>query len=156
MARQRFKAKGWKNVHCLRQDASAFVLPEWESGAIDPRGSITAITLSYSLSMVRVIFTLSGCSIESRSHHFTNSSIDVIRSSIPNGVYLESSISTPHEMQVEKSGYVGLLSSCLIANCEAIGSARKRVSWFAKWFWECWFEFDNVHLHASRRGALMV
>lgn len=52
VARARFKAKGWKNVECLRQDASAFVLPEWESGALDPRGSITAITLSYSLSMV--------------------------------------------------------------------------------------------------------
>lgn len=52
VARARFKAKGWKNVHCLRQDASAFILPEWESGAVDPRGSITAITLSYSLSMV--------------------------------------------------------------------------------------------------------
>ena len=34
----------------------------------------------------------------------------------------------------------------------AIGTASKRVSWFAKWFWELWFEFDNVHLHASRRG----
>jgi betaine lipid synthase len=26
------------------------------------------------------------------------------------------------------------------------------MSWFAKWFWECWFEMDNVHLHGSRRG----
>jgi betaine lipid synthase len=52
VARQRFKAKGWKNVHVLHQDASAFVLPEWEAGTLDPRGSITAITLSYSLSMV--------------------------------------------------------------------------------------------------------
>jgi len=52
VARQRFAAKGWKNVHVLCQDASRFVLPEWESGALDPRGSLTAITLSYSLSMV--------------------------------------------------------------------------------------------------------
>lgn len=52
VARQRFKARGWKNVHVLHQDASAFVLPEWENGAVDPRGSVTAITLSYSLSMV--------------------------------------------------------------------------------------------------------
>lgn len=28
------------------------------------------------------------------------------------------------------------------------------MSWFAKWFWECWFEFDNVHLHGSRRDYL--
>jgi betaine lipid synthase len=52
VARRRFAAKGWKNVHVLCQDASTFVLPEWESGAVDPRGSISAITLSYSLSMV--------------------------------------------------------------------------------------------------------
>lgn len=52
VARKRFAAKGWKNVHVLCQDASKFVLPEWESGELDPRGSITAITLSYSLSMV--------------------------------------------------------------------------------------------------------
>ena len=52
VARQRFAAKGWKNVHVLCQDASKFVLPEWESGQLDPRGSLTAITLSYSLSMV--------------------------------------------------------------------------------------------------------
>lgn len=34
----------------------------------------------------------------------------------------------------------------------AIGTASKRVSWLSKWFWECWFEVDNVHLHGSRRG----
>ena len=52
VARKRFEAKGLKNVHVLNQDASKFVLPEWESGELDPRGSLTAITLSYSLSMV--------------------------------------------------------------------------------------------------------
>jgi betaine lipid synthase len=61
VAKARFAAKGWKNVVCLHQDASAFVLPEWESGAVDPRGSVTAITLSYSLSMVRRRPSLSRC-----------------------------------------------------------------------------------------------
>lgn len=28
------------------------------------------------------------------------------------------------------------------------------MSWFAKWFWECWFELDHVHLHGSRRDYL--
>lgn len=36
---------------------------------------------------------------------------------------------------------------------QAIGTQSKRMSWFAKWFWECWFEMDNVHLHGSRRGT---
>ena len=39
---------------------------------------------------------------------------------------------------------------------QAIGTMSKRVSWIAKWFWECWFELDHVHLHASRRGELRV
>jgi len=51
VARKRFAAKGWTNVICLKQDASEFVLPEWEAGQ-DPRGSLTVATLSYSLSMV--------------------------------------------------------------------------------------------------------
>ena len=45
-------------------------------------------------------------------------------------------------------------SRCDIKSWQAIGTASKRVSWFAKWFWECWFEMDNVHLHGSRRGML--
>ena len=58
VARQRFASKGWKNVHILCQDASRFVLPEWESGILDPRDSLTAITLSYSLSMVSLSLKL--------------------------------------------------------------------------------------------------
>jgi betaine lipid synthase len=68
VARQRFAARGWKNVHVLCQDASKFVLPEWESGELDPRGSLTAITLSYSLSMV----SLEQCSAHGRFHLSTN------------------------------------------------------------------------------------
>ncbi|ODO00679.1 hypothetical protein L198_03004 [Cryptococcus wingfieldii CBS 7118] len=52
VAEVRIKARGWKNVHVLCQDASKFVLPEWEKGLLDPRGSLTAITMSYSLSMI--------------------------------------------------------------------------------------------------------
>jgi betaine lipid synthase len=52
VARRRFAAKGWKNVHCLHQDASKFVLPEWQDGEIPPRGEVSLVTMSYSLSMV--------------------------------------------------------------------------------------------------------
>ena len=51
IARQRFKARGWTNVVCLCQDATEFVLPEWSDG-VHPRGSVSLVTLSYSLSMV--------------------------------------------------------------------------------------------------------
>ena len=53
IARQRFAAKGWKNVHVIRQDAASFLLPEpgWtkRSGVF---GTLSFVTFSYSLSMV--------------------------------------------------------------------------------------------------------
>lgn len=52
VARERCRQKGWNHVEFLCQDASQFVIPEWESGQLDPRGSLSAITMSYSLSMV--------------------------------------------------------------------------------------------------------
>lgn len=51
VARQRFAAKGWNNVHVLCQDANEFSLPEWSDG-VNPKGSVSFVTLSYSLSMV--------------------------------------------------------------------------------------------------------
>lgn len=52
VARKRFAAKGWNNITVLCQDATEFSLPEWSNGN-DPKGSVSFITLSYSLSMVR-------------------------------------------------------------------------------------------------------
>lgn len=53
VARRRFARKGWTNVHCICADAASFVLPEpeWAEGS-DPRGSLSFVTFSYSLSMV--------------------------------------------------------------------------------------------------------
>lgn len=55
VARKRFARRGWKNVHVICADAASFVLPEpgWTNGR-EPKGSISFVTLSYSLSMVRV------------------------------------------------------------------------------------------------------
>ena len=50
VSRKRFAARGFKNVHCLLQDATTFVLPEWESTGVDPSGGIDFISMSYSLS----------------------------------------------------------------------------------------------------------
>ncbi|KAG8843241.1 hypothetical protein FRB96_004229 [Tulasnella sp. 330] len=58
VARKRFAKRGWKNVHVLCQDASRFVLPEWKTGEVDPRGSVSVITLSYSLSMIPTFYPL--------------------------------------------------------------------------------------------------
>ncbi|WOO81404.1 uncharacterized protein LOC62_03G004932 [Vanrija pseudolonga] len=125
VARRRFAAKGWKNVHVLCQDASRFVLPEWESGELDPRGSLTAITLSYSLSMIPPFYQL---------------------------------LDRCDQVLDPERGLIGVVdfytSRDLGIKERAIGTQSKRVSWFSKWFWECWFEFDNVHLHGSRREYL--
>ncbi|KAK4048434.1 hypothetical protein OIV83_004780 [Microbotryomycetes sp. JL201] len=45
VARKRFEARGWKNVHCLLQDATAFVLPEWEEEGIDPEGDLDFVSI---------------------------------------------------------------------------------------------------------------
>ncbi|KAK8849633.1 hypothetical protein IAR55_004968 [Kwoniella newhampshirensis] len=125
IARERIKARGWKNVHVLCQDASRFVLPEWESGELDPRGSLTAITMSYSLSMIPPFYQL----------------LDRCDQVL--------------DPQQGLMGVVDFYTSRSADNKErAIGTASKRLSWFAKWFWECWFELDNVHLHGSRRDYL--
>jgi betaine lipid synthase len=53
VARERFARRGWKNVTVLCQDATSFILPEWKgvSGSTI-QGSVSFVTLSYSLSMV--------------------------------------------------------------------------------------------------------
>jgi hypothetical protein len=52
VARKRFARRGWKNVTVLCQDANEFSLPEWSR--TDPKGSVSFVTLSYSLSMVSI------------------------------------------------------------------------------------------------------
>jgi betaine lipid synthase len=54
VARKRFAARGWKNVHCLCQDASTFVLPDLGDGS--PISDINICTMSYSLSMVPTFY----------------------------------------------------------------------------------------------------
>ncbi len=55
VARRRFARKGWSNVHCICADAASFVLPEpeWADGC-DPKGSLSFVSFSYSLSMVNI------------------------------------------------------------------------------------------------------
>lgn len=149
VARARCQQKGWKNVVCLCQDASRFVLPEWESGELDPKESLSVITMSYSLSMVRTI-ALSGLGADGQipsfyqlldrcdqvldSHSGLMGVVDFYTSRDPGN---KERVSRFHHYRADR---------------QAIGSQSKTMSWFAKWFWECWFEMDNVHLHGSRRG----
>ncbi|KAJ7491042.1 hypothetical protein FB451DRAFT_1349411 [Mycena latifolia] len=52
IAHRRFEKKGWKNVHVLCQDPQSFQLPEWSKGMQLEEGSVSIVTLSYSLSKV--------------------------------------------------------------------------------------------------------
>lgn len=65
IARKRFLKRGWTNVTVLCQDASEFTLPEWVNGK-DPKGSVSWVTLSYSLSMASPILTSCLCPLIAR------------------------------------------------------------------------------------------
>ncbi|KZT58301.1 hypothetical protein CALCODRAFT_432835 [Calocera cornea HHB12733] len=126
VARKRFEKNGWTNVHCLLQDASGFVLPEWKQLRIDPRGSVSFVTLSYSLSMIPSYFTLLD-----RIEHVLDPDDGLL------GVcdfYTAAKESSEHE--------------------KAIGGGGKKVGWFSRWFWQIWFDFDHVSLSPGRRDYL--
>ncbi|SCZ94604.1 BZ3500_MvSof-1268-A1-R1_Chr12-3g03992 [Microbotryum saponariae] len=125
VSRKRFEARGWKNVHCLLQDATAFVLPGWEDGAA-PEGALDFVTMSYSLSMMPNMLAL----------------IDrVDRFLSPSGLL---SVCDFYVSAREKSSLA-----------ETIGDvASRQCSWLTRLFWLHWFEFDHVDLHPSRRQYL--
>jgi len=105
VARERCRRKGWTHVEFLCQDASRFILPEWESGQLDPRGSLCAITMSYSLSMV-CHSRLRSCIDGIRSLPFINCWTDATKSLISSPVYWVSSTSTPPDLKMAKNAYV--------------------------------------------------
>lgn len=102
VARQRFARKGWKNVYVICDDASRFTIPEWTSGQMDPRGSLSVITLSYSLSMVCMLIVQA----HARSQAIFPSSTDATRSSTRSTASLESSTFTLPETPVSIRVYV--------------------------------------------------
>ncbi|KAF8325155.1 S-adenosyl-L-methionine-dependent methyltransferase [Cantharellus anzutake] len=125
MARRRFEAKGWTNIICLCQDATEFSLPEWSDG-VHPRGSVSFVTLSYSLSMIP-------------SYHSLLDVVDYILDP-QDGLfsvvdfYTAGKEPSPHE--------------------KAIGGDSKKCGWLSRWFWQIWFDFDHVDLSPGRRNYL--
>ncbi|SCV73196.1 BQ2448_7121 [Microbotryum intermedium] len=125
VSRKRFEARGWKHVHCLLQDATAFVLPGWEAGA-DPEGALDFVTMSYSLSMMPDMLAL----------------IDRIdRFLSPSGLL---SVCDFYVSAREKSSLAEIIGDV----------ASRQCSWLTRLFWLHWFEFDHVDLHPSRRQYL--
>ena len=78
----RLHGGGWKNVHVLCQVASRFVLPEWESSSLHPKGEPYGNyhELLPDHGTFRFIFLLSRSSCAHRSHHLISFQTDVTRS----------------------------------------------------------------------------
>ncbi|KAG2364762.1 hypothetical protein BDR07DRAFT_1607868 [Suillus spraguei] len=124
VARERFAKRGWTNITVLCQDASEFALPEWARS--DPKGSVSFVTLSYSLSMIPNFYALLD-------------RIDYVLSP-ENGLLSVVDFYT--------SGKQPSLHE------KAIGGTSKECGWLSRWFWQIWFDFDHVSLSPHRRDYL--
>lgn len=126
VARSRFAKRGWHNVTVLCQDACDFYLPEWSAKGVNPQGSVSFVTLSYSLSMIPNFYTLLD-----RIDHVLSPQRGLI------GVadfYTAGKQPSLHE--------------------KAIGGVSKECGWLSRWFWQIWFDFDHVSLSPARRAYL--
>ncbi|KAJ2005952.1 hypothetical protein GGI04_002049 [Coemansia thaxteri] len=128
VAEQRFKAKGWKNVSVVCQDALTFVLPELAEAGLD-HGRIDLVTMSYSLSMIEYYYP-----VVDRIASLLNPQTGFV------GVadfYVSEATKLNGRRDVEQAGVLGY-----------------ECNWFTRVFWQHWFEFDHVYLHHSRRSYL--
>ncbi|KIY74282.1 S-adenosyl-L-methionine-dependent methyltransferase [Cylindrobasidium torrendii FP15055 ss-10] len=126
VARTRFARRGWKNVTVLCQDATEFCLPEWSEKGMPSEGSVSFVTMSYSLSMIPNYYALLD-----RIEHVLDPAHGLL------GVadfYTAGKQPSLHE--------------------KAIGGVSKEVGWVSRWFWQIWFDFDHVSLSPARRAYL--
>ncbi len=148
VARRRFARKGWSNVHCICADAASFVLPEpeWADGC-DPKGSLSFVSFSYSLSMVNI-----------NAHSTPFSLLLIVSNRYP--------ISTP-SWTASPISYLLLLDLFAVVDFytsgrasqqtlheRAIGGTEKECGWLSRWFWQIWFDFDHIFLGSQRRDYL--
>ncbi|GAA5959377.1 hypothetical protein JCM21900_000709 [Sporobolomyces salmonicolor] len=126
VSKKRFEARGWKNVHCLLQDATTFVLPEWSADGVDSEGGLDFVTMSYSLSMMPDYLTLLD-----RVERFLS----------PAGLF---SVCDFYVSARETSSIAGVIGDV----------ASRQCSYLSRLFWLHWFELDHVDLHPSRRAYL--
>ncbi|KAG8722187.1 hypothetical protein FRC08_005936 [Ceratobasidium sp. 394] len=125
IARQRFAAKGWTNVHVIHSDACTFTLPDWPTNAV-PAGCVSLVTLSYSLSMIP-------------SYHQLLDRVERMLDPT-NGL-----VGVADFYAARKAG--GLHE-------ESIGGASRACNWLGHWFWQMWFDLDHVSLSPGRRDYL--
>ncbi|KAH8119073.1 hypothetical protein DFH11DRAFT_1780569, partial [Phellopilus nigrolimitatus] len=129
VARKRFARRGWLNVHVVCQDAANFMLPEpeWAEGC-DPKGSLSFVTLSYSLSMIPNFYPV----------------LDRI-----------SYLLSPQDGLLSVVDFYTSGRACQQSLHErAIGGPEKECGWLSRWFWQIWFDFDHISLGPQRRDYL--
>ncbi|KAI1298971.1 hypothetical protein EDD11_006593 [Mortierella claussenii] len=93
-------------------------------GMGDPNGKIDVVTMSYSLSMMDNYYAV----------------IDHI-----------------HSLLEPKAGILGVsdfYASGNVTKPSSYGVENYQCNWLTRNFWQIWFSFDHVHLHASRREYL--
>ncbi|KAF7798762.1 hypothetical protein EIP86_009987 [Pleurotus ostreatoroseus] len=151
VARKRFAARGWTNVHVLCQDATFFSLPEWESGGVSARG-----TVSYSLSMIPSYFAL----------------LDRIDDLYVPLLLLRGRLMLTHlpvfvcilamraRTSLDPAGLLGVADFYTSSRAStplerAIGNGNeRRTGFWSRWFWQIWFDLDHVSLSSARREYL--
>lgn len=125
VARKRCADKGWTNVTVLCQDASQFSLPEWSDGK-DPKGCVSFVTLSYSLSMIPNYYALLD-------------RIDYVLSPQDGLLGVADFYTAGKQPSLHEKD---------------IGGTSKECGWLSRWFWQIWFDFDHVSLSPARRSYL--
>ncbi|KAF7359110.1 S-adenosyl-L-methionine-dependent methyltransferase [Mycena sanguinolenta] len=125
VARDRIAKRGWKNVTVLCQDATVFWLPEWLDG-IDPRGSVSFVTMSYSITMIPRFHAV----LDRVEHVLAHET----------GLFGVADFYTAEKQEslIDRS----------------IGGLDKGCGWFRRWFWRIFFEFDHIFLGSARRSYL--
>lgn len=124
VARQRFNARGWKNVRVLCQDAKEFHLPDLQEGR-----KVDLFTCSYSISMIPPFYA-----VLDRINDFLDPETGVF------GV-VDFYVSGKTPFSGDKTALIG-------------GDSRRHCGWLSRFFWSHWFEFDHVELHPARRDYL--
>ncbi|KAG8708678.1 hypothetical protein FRC09_001099 [Ceratobasidium sp. 395] len=125
IARRRFAAKGWTNVHVIHSDACTFALPGWPVSAV-PAGCVSLVTLSYSLSMIP-------------SYHQL---LDRVERMLD-----------PSDGLVGVADFYAARNAGGLHE-ESIGGASRVCNWLGHWFWQMWFDLDHVNLSPGRRDYL--
>ncbi|KAJ7215303.1 hypothetical protein B0H12DRAFT_1241992 [Mycena haematopus] len=125
VARDRIAKRGWKNVTILCQDAAVFWLPEWSDG-IDPRGSVSFVTMSYSITMIPRFYAVLD-------------RVDYVLAP-ETGLFgvVDFYTAGKQESLIDQS----------------IGGLGKECGWLSRWFWRIFFEFDHLFLGSAQRSYL--